>query len=667
MATFVLHEYLWLVVVGSFAAFAFGYATGSNDVANAFGTSVGAKTLTMKQAVLIAATFEFTGALVLGRVSTSVIAAKIANISYFYKDPEVYAYGMVCALSISAIWNILASYFSMNVSSTHSIIGSIIGFSLVYGGKDAVNWAVKDPSGSTFPPYTGVLPVVLSWFFSPILTSIGAATLFIILRTIVLRQENSHFKAIWVLPVAMWLTTFVNVYFVLTKGAAKKLTETNPKCNTKCNQHKALWIAAACGGGTALITIVVAVPLLYRRMKTRYDTEGVLIGSADAKKDVDTTPEEENTTSGSSTMQRMKSFFARTYKAATYGLNYNIHQIVEEDPIVAKIHAHAEVFDPRAEYAFSWLQVFSACCVSLAHGAGEVGYMAGPLATVWFVVLTGTLSSKVIAPMWIIIISALGLVIGLATYGYKVTQAMGARMAKLSPARGFCAELCTAIVIMVAAQYGLPTSSSQCITGGIIGVGIAEGTGGVNWLFFAKTFAAWAGTVIVVGLFTAGLFAQGVFSPSMTCSSQMAVYEAGIVGTSRSIYKGMNSTLYTYSRQNLTTTNGPNAELTKLTAAQFKSLAKSLAASDAAGAKYVTYKSVGTVRPEKVLTYLAKALALVRANTIVTIGQQNVFPGATVCNDASYSASNATTTTKACPAPALLSRAPVPYNASVYP
>ncbi|GFH06738.1 phosphate transporter, partial [Haematococcus lacustris] len=88
--------------------------TGANDVANAFGTSVGAKTLTLRQAVVIAAIFEFTGAMVLGRVSTSTIAGGIADINSFLREPEMFAYGMVCALTISAIWNIGASYFELN-------------------------------------------------------------------------------------------------------------------------------------------------------------------------------------------------------------------------------------------------------------------------------------------------------------------------------------------------------------------------------------------------------------------------------------------------------------------------------------------------------------------------------------------------------------------------
>jgi solute carrier family 20 (sodium-dependent phosphate transporter) len=99
----------------------------------------------------IAAVFEFVGAMVLGRVSTSVISGGIANVSTFSRDPDVLAYGMVCAMTVSGVWQILASYCELNVSSTHSIIGSIIGFALVYGGNSAVLWKTEDPA--SFPPY----------------------------------------------------------------------------------------------------------------------------------------------------------------------------------------------------------------------------------------------------------------------------------------------------------------------------------------------------------------------------------------------------------------------------------------------------------------------------------------------------------------------------------
>lgn len=233
-------------------------------------------------------------------------------------------------------------------------------------------------------------------------------------------------------------------------------------------------------------------------------------------------------------------------KAATHGMDVDIHKIVKTDDKIHEIHESAELFEPRVEYAFSYLQVFSAICVIFAHGAGEVGYMAGPLATIWDVYKKGQLSKNVQPPIWVILIGAIGLVIGLATYGYNVTRAMGVKLAKLTPTRGFAAELATAFVIMIASQYGLPTSSSQCITGAIIGVGILEGSKGVNWTQFLKQFASWVATLFVIGLAVAAVFAQGIYTPSKIQGKEVTMYEDRVTNLTTQVYKDFNSSLQSY-------------------------------------------------------------------------------------------------------------------------
>jgi sodium-dependent phosphate transporter len=234
--------YRWFVVLGSVFSFMYGFGTGSNDVANAFGTSVGSKTLTMRQAVMIAFVFEFIGAIVLGRVSTNTIAGGVADIVQFKNDPEMYAYGMMTSLGVAGFLQIIASYLELNISSTHSIIGCIMGFSLVFKGSKGVLWAVRDTTGTTFPPYKGVVPIFFSWAFSPILTAIASAIIFTLCRTLVLRRPNSSQKSIWVLPFAVFLTTWINIYFVFTKGAKKMITSKN----NDWSDHRAAMIALYC-------------------------------------------------------------------------------------------------------------------------------------------------------------------------------------------------------------------------------------------------------------------------------------------------------------------------------------------------------------------------------------------------------------------------------------
>jgi len=707
-----LAEYEWILVLGSFAAFIFGFGTGSNDVANAFGTSVGSKTLSLFKAVLIAIVFEFTGALVLGRVSQETISGGIADIGAFTTEPEFYAYGMMWALLFGGVWQILASMNEMNVSATHTIIGAIVGFSMVFKGRGAVIWAqpqivctgpltainpcnyeanpagcnnydaqkkqmyfvnpfgtpdavagiipnvplagayivgldqLVGPDGSNlctfnasilsallnanitnggailnatwpgalpagrststsagsfstiggctngaskgpyiyngltsnygevqftlrtatwdgkaiectdaltcprnpdesppvvpgqflykstagyctttsnaptpFPPYKGVLIIVLSWFFSPTLTALASATLFGGFRFFVLRSPSAYKLSFAVLPFLAFLTFWVNIYFVLTKGAAKLLS----KEAEGWTLNKAAWISAAAAGGVSFGCAFIAVPLMYTRINTIFELreKEEAEKKADAEKGevVDASKPEDNPL-----VRYMKS----ALKMATSGMTVDLHAVVEEDPLIAAIHANAEVFDQKAEAVFAYMQVFSAICVIFAHGAGEVGYMSGPLGAIFQIIRSGNLPDKSSPPIWTVIIGALGLVIGLGTYGYQVTRAVGVQLAKLTPSRGFSAEISTAMIIMIAAQYGLPTSSSQCITGGIIGIACLEGRKGLNLKFLLKTFSSWIWTMLFVALIVGGLFAQGAFAPSVQMGAQLRSYEEGL-------------------------------------------------------------------------------------------------------------------------------------------
>ena len=555
----VQESYQWLVIVGALGAFLFGWGTGSNDVANAFGTSVGSGALTLKQAILMAAIFEFTGALVLGRVSTNTIAGGIADISVFQKATDcngalAYGYGMMWTLILGGLWQGWASYVGLNVSATHTIIAGIIGFSLQFR-RNAVLWLTDAPT--SIPPYQGIVPIVITWFFAPIVTGACSASIFLITRTVVLRSSNSYNKSFYLLPIFVFGTTWINIYFVFTKGAKKTFQEQGGSTD-EWSDSKAAWIAAVIAGGLS-ITSFFCIPLVRKWVARWVEKEKLQIAERERRRsseskdtlldgnliepsvnnnnqrvivvDNDVENIEENIEEAEKT--------EITKKTSSEDFVLDIPPDIMVDPIgnikaqwknlfnfdygmdffdvlndsVEEMHNRAEKFDPNTEKVFGFLQIFSATCVMFAHGAGEVGYMAGPLATIYDVYTTGTLSKKVNAPIWIIIISAVSLVTGLATYGRNVVKAVGKEMAKITPTRGFAAEVATAMVIMVAAQYGLPTSSSQCITGGIVGIGLVEGMEGVNWKFFTQTFSSWIMTMVVMGLGTALMFAQGHNAP----------------------------------------------------------------------------------------------------------------------------------------------------------
>jgi solute carrier family 20 (sodium-dependent phosphate transporter) len=158
---------------------------GANDVANAFGTSVGAKALTMKQAILVASVCEFGGAMLLGSGVTDTIKSGIADITAYTYQPELLMYGMVCALLSAGLWLLLATYLELPVSTTHSIVGAIIGMSMVAGGADSVIW---EKSGDPFPQ--GVVAIVLAWFITPTMAAVMSALLFTFTKFFVLRAKD---------------------------------------------------------------------------------------------------------------------------------------------------------------------------------------------------------------------------------------------------------------------------------------------------------------------------------------------------------------------------------------------------------------------------------------------------------------------------------------------
>ncbi|BBN09033.1 solute carrier family 20 (sodium-dependent phosphate transporter) [Marchantia polymorpha subsp. ruderalis] len=639
----VLEEYVWLVIVGSIVAFGFGWGTGANDVANAFGTSVGSKTLTLRQAVIIASIFEFAGALLLGRVSTNTIASGIADINSFSRDPEVYAYGMVCALGVGTVWLILTSYMGLNVSSTHSIIGGIIGFALVWDGTNAVIWAEKDTK--SFPPYKGVVAIILSWFVSPVLSGLTAALIFFVVRTLVLRQKNAYMLSFWTLPPFVLVTTFINLYFVFTKGAKKALSK-----NDDWSDAKAAWISAIISAGATLFCIFIALPLLKKMADRQFDSAGNrIVRTPDTQlENVNNEGDLEKSVDKTNVEPKQLTNWQKFSKAATHGMDVDIHKVVKTDEKIGNMHEAAEKFEPRVEYAFSYLQVFSAICVIFAHGAGEVGYMAGPLATIWDVYQKGQLSKAVTPPVWIILIGAIGLVIGLATYGYNVTRSMGVKLAMLTPTRGFAAELATAFVIMIASQYGLPTSSSQCITGAIIGVGVLEGSKGVNWTFFVKQFASWVSTLFVIGVVVAAVFAQGVYAPSKIQGKEVTRYEDRLTNLTTQVYKDFNTSLQSYKAAS------DSLALTTLPPSTWTQLNDTINIDNTRAKNLVNPKLSQTTDAEQVISALYKSLSLVQNYTIFTLGQNSVYPGAAVCMDPATAIGNATNPQVPCTAPKLV-------------
>ncbi|EFJ45522.1 hypothetical protein VOLCADRAFT_105976 [Volvox carteri f. nagariensis] len=209
------------------------------------------------------------------------------------------------------------------------------------------------------------------------------------------------------------------------------------------------------------------------------------------------------------------------------GTDVNVHDCVELglDPVAAAIHAHAEVFDPSTEHAFKYLQVVTAICDSFSHGANDVANSVGPLAAIWQIYRYRRVDYDSTVPLWVLVIGGAGIVVGLATYGYNIIRAIGVRLSAVTPSRGFCIELSTALVVVLASKYGLPISTTHCQVGATAGMGLLEGSAGLNWSLAAQFFAGWVVTLLLTALMSAALFAAGAYAPSITQSRDIETYQ----------------------------------------------------------------------------------------------------------------------------------------------
>ncbi|MCL1051353.1 inorganic phosphate transporter [Shewanella abyssi] len=195
----------WLIGIAALFGFLMAWGIGANDVANAMGTSVGSNAITIKQAIIIAMIFEFAGAYLAGGEVTSTIRKGIIDSTFFIEQPELLVYGMIASLLAAGIWLIAASALGWPVSTTHSIIGAIVGFAAVGVSADAVEWGK-------------VGGIVGSWLVTPAISGFIAFMIFQSVQKLIFNTENPLENAKRYVPYYMALAGFVMALVTIKKG-----------------------------------------------------------------------------------------------------------------------------------------------------------------------------------------------------------------------------------------------------------------------------------------------------------------------------------------------------------------------------------------------------------------------------------------------------------------
>ena len=396
------------------------WGIGANDVANAMATSVGSKAITIKQALILAAIFEFAGAYLAGGQVTETIRKGLVDMSAFDANPEMLVWGMLASLLAAGTWLLIASMRGWPVSTTHSIVGAIVGFAAVGVGVDAVNWSTV---GTT----------AVSWVFSPVIAGVVAFLIFMSIQKLVMNTKNPLQNAIKYGPFYLFLVGFV-LSLLTTKKGLKHV-------GLDLSESMEFVLAVAIGAAIALVGRILI-------SKVKFDQQ-----------------------------------------------------------------AEKRFHYANVEKIFAVLMVFTASAMAFAHGSNDVANAVGPMAAVIDVAQSGTMAAKANVPPWVLLVGAIGIVIGLATYGYKVIETVGHDITELTPSRGFSAEISTAMTVVMASYTGIPVSTTHTLVGTILGVGFARGIAAIDLRVVGGIFMSWVVTLPAGALLSVMFFylLRGIF------------------------------------------------------------------------------------------------------------------------------------------------------------
>jgi sodium-dependent phosphate transporter len=493
-------DYLWIVVVGGIGAFWAAFGIGANDAANAFASSVGSKALSLGQAVIIASIFEFGGSVLIGSQVTDTIRKKIIDVDEFKETPELLMLGMLAVVISVAVWLILASYLELPVSTTNSTVAGVIGVGLVHGGFDSIVWYEYDSEKDFLSKFKGVVPIFASWIISPILAALFGAGLYWVSRKFVMRNRNSLKRSYIFFPVLVTITIAVNIYFIIYKGFKRNVD--GEKLADKLgdgNISLIAWISGIAVGAVVYLLFVKWLKKFHENWDEKRQEEQ---NRSQVEVDIPS-----NTNRGGM-MRRVRSFYKKLFSKDLH------NPVLEANPDVQAIHDNAEKFDEKTEHTFSFIQVFTACADSFSHGANDVANSIGPFAAIWSIYDTMEVSSKADVPIWILCLGGAGIVIGLTLYGANLIKALGIKLSKITPSRGYSIELSSSIVVIIGSIYGVPLSTTHIQVGSTTGVALLDGKKGFNKWVLARVVFGMVSTMIFVASLSGAIYSFGSYSPN---------------------------------------------------------------------------------------------------------------------------------------------------------
>jgi len=487
------HSHVTLFLLAAAFGLFMAFNIGGNDVANSFGTSVGAGTLSIRQALAVAAIFEVSGAVIAGGAVTDTIRSGIVDLSTMIEspsfDPMDFVYIMMSALLAAGVWLLIATKSGWPVSTTHSIVGGIVGASLTLGviasgAAEAYNLVQWGKIGT----------IALSWVISPLLGGLAAYLLFSAIKKYVLdynEQAKVDLKSI--------------------KEEKKRYKEEHKTSFERLTELQQISYTQAMARDGALMDVQGTVS--DEDFESDYYREMYRI---ERKRD------EVRAHKALETYVPMLAAIAALiissmviYKGL-HNMKLGLSQI---DNLLIMLMVAAGVWmaifilartlkggslDRSSFLLFSWMQVFTASAFAFSHGSNDIANAMGPFAAVLDVLHSGEINAKAPVPPVAMVSFGIALIAGLWFIGKEVIATVGTHLTKMHPASGFAAELSAAGVTMFASGMGIPVSSTHILVGAVLGIGLVNKA--ANWDLMKPIALAWVITLPAAAILAALCF-----------------------------------------------------------------------------------------------------------------------------------------------------------------
>jgi len=487
-ADYTNHNHVLIFVLATFFGIFMAFNIGGNDVANSFGTSVGAGTLTIAQALIIASIFEVSGAMIAGGEVTETIRNGIVDLDGLSIKPMDFVFIMMASLLAAAIWLLFATKNGYPVSTTHSIIGGIVGASITLG---IILSGTKNAFALVHWNEIGM--IALSWVISPVLGGVASYFLYGYIKKHIL---------------------FYN------EEAKERLTKINlAKKDYKHQYAKEFEVLDTNERTLRTNAIVRDTQMIHYGDFNEEDFE------SEYSKRIYSMEKQKDDVKARKALETFVPMVAAIGSLVISGMlifkgleNMNLEfSTINKVLVMFMVSAlvwmatyimaktlQRRTLDSSTFILFSWMQVFTASGFAFSHGSNDIANAIGPFAAIMDVLRTGSLDSSAAVPPVAMLTFSIALIAGLWFIGKEVIQTVGHNLTKLHPASGFSAELAAASVVLLASMLGIPVSSTHILIGAVLGIGLVNAE--ANWALMKPIALAWIITIPAAAILSSIFF-----------------------------------------------------------------------------------------------------------------------------------------------------------------